>query len=46
MASELNELQNATVGMTVGVIEVRFEGTRDGCHHATLTWLRCLDADT
>lgn len=23
MASELNELQNATVGMTVGVIEVR-----------------------
>jgi hypothetical protein len=46
MASELNELQNATVGMTVGVIEVRFAGTRDVWHHATLTWLRCLDADT
>jgi hypothetical protein len=26
MASELNELQNATVGMTVGVIEVRSKG--------------------
>ena len=24
MSSELNELQNATVGMIVGVIEVRF----------------------
>ena len=26
MSSKLNELQNATVGMTVGVIEVGYQG--------------------
>jgi hypothetical protein len=28
MSSQLNELQNATVGMTVGVIEVRMTSSR------------------